>query len=50
MGEAWEPSNMAMLFGIYEVTGHISTSTLMVQRIRQIRWVQLAQIRANGGH
>jgi len=28
---------MAMLFGIYEVTGHISTSTLMLQRIRQMR-------------
>jgi len=49
MGEAWEPSNIAMLFGISEVTGHISTFTLMLQRIKQMRCVQLAQIRSNGG-
>jgi hypothetical protein len=49
MGEAWEPSNIAMLFGISEVSGHISAFTLMLQRIRQMRWVQLAQIKASGG-
>jgi hypothetical protein len=33
MGEAWEPSNIAKIFGISEVNGHKSTFILIIQRL-----------------
>lgn len=36
MGEAWEPSNIAKIFGISEVNGHKSTFILIIQRLG--RW------------